>query len=121
MKIKKYRNKIVVSIFMVVFITVLVIVGNIQLDRQKQLFDSFYSTDINGIIEAVWIGDHKCVFKTKKIESIFVFDPYTSNLNDNRMFEYNAGKGDRIIKPAYSDTLQLLKNGVIYKYTFSKP
>ena len=48
----------------------------------------------------------------------FQFRPITSELNENTIFFHIVEKGDSIYKPKFSDTLELIKNGKKYKYTF---
>lgn len=51
--------------------------------------------------------------------SEYVFYPHTDRiLNKNKIFNYEAKKGDKIIKEEYSDTLLLIKQGKVLKYTF---
>jgi hypothetical protein len=44
----------------------------------------------------------------------------TSELNENEKFNIVAKKGDIVIKPAYSDTLRLIKTDKVFLYTFQK-
>jgi len=48
----------------------------------------------------------------------FQFRPITSELNENTIFFHIVEKGDSIYKPKFSDTLELIKDGKKYKYTF---
>jgi len=61
------------------------------------------------------------VFKIEGIEKEFVFYPYTSELNDNKIFYNVAEKGVFIIKEAHSDILKVKKNDKVYQYKFRKP
>lgn len=51
-----------------------------------------------------------------------IFNTYSSNHyeNDNEIFRYFANEVDTILKPAYSVTIRLLKNGREYFNTFEK-
>ncbi|HEY3404953.1 MAG TPA: hypothetical protein VGK59_16300 [Ohtaekwangia sp.] len=48
----------------------------------------------------------------------YTFYPYTSDLNNNTIFESVAQAGDSIFKEAKGDTLYLVKPGGVLKYTF---
>jgi hypothetical protein len=82
-------------------------------------FKDFYRSDIIGTIScktyAGSSGTYFCVDDER-----YNFHPYTSDLNNNKIFDYLAEEGDSIYKPAYSDTLVLIKEGKRYQYTFSK-
>jgi hypothetical protein len=87
----------------------------------KVVFNHFNKTNFNGRItflgtryKGEWINiDGK--------NDTLIFYPKRSKLNSNNDFKYFAELGDSIYKRSYSDTLFLIKNGVVYKYTFDKP
>lgn len=82
-------------------------------------FIDFYRSDIIGTISCkTYAGSSGAYFCVD--DERYNFHPYTSDLNDNKIFEYLAETGDSIYKPAYSDTLILIKEGKKYRYTFSK-
>ncbi|MCG8387833.1 MAG: hypothetical protein MJA30_19935 [Cytophagales bacterium] len=87
--------------------------------RAEQRFERFYNSSLEGRIscqpEGSVAGSKFCIENQK-----FYFHPYTSELNRNKIFEYLAESGDSIYKPAYSDTLILIKEGKEYRYTFAK-
>ncbi|WP_430614139.1 hypothetical protein [Flavobacterium sp. JP2137] len=90
------------------------------IERGKEFFLKFYSAEINSPLEAVRIVNHGAGISLKDGQE-FVFYPYTNKvLNDNDIFDYTAEKGDIIIKPAYSDTLFLIKKDVKRAYLFKK-
>lgn len=89
--------------------------------RDKRFFDYFNSVSINGRLEYSKIGYHGCVFKIKDVKDEFVFFPYTNEINSNKIFNHLVSKGDIIIKESFSDTLIVIKEDKIYKYTFRKP
>lgn len=107
---------ILVGIFIYLFI-----IQNIGEDREKQFFIRFDTTNINGKLEYAKIGYHGSVFKIEGIEKEFVFYPYTSELNDNKIFYNIARKGDFIIKDSHSDILKVKKTNKVYLYKFRKP
>lgn len=90
-------------------------------NRIKGFYNHFNETNINDIIIKVnnnIARGKEIIFDNKNV----IFYPETSHINNNNVFSSIAEKGDRVIKPAYSDTLILIKkNGEILKYTFKKP
>lgn len=88
--------------------------------REQRFYTHFDVADINGRLEYAKIGYHGVVFKIEGIEGEFVFYPYTSNMNNNKIFYNVASEGDLIIKPIHSDTLTLKKDNMVYLYTFQK-
>ncbi|KYG81081.1 hypothetical protein EV198_2971 [Roseivirga ehrenbergii] len=106
-----------------IFIAVLVIGAVFQSTyvkkKGKREFGYFYKTAIVGTISCgpsgSSAGTYFCVDDKR-----FNFNPYTSNINKYKIFSYLAELGDSIYKPAYSDTLTLIKEGEKYRYTFLK-
>ncbi len=92
-----------------------------EYNRQKEFFIHFDTTNIIGSVEYAKIYSQGCMFKIEGIEEEFIFYPYTSELNDNKIFDKLVEKGDSIIKEAYSDVLILKKDNKVYQYTFSEP
>ena len=94
-----------------------------QLSGKKQAYkyyQRFDSTHIEGVIDSsgIWITSNVIKLETG---SKYVFMPYTdSELNNNNIFSYTVERGDSVFKPAYADTLELIKNGKVLRYTFSK-
>lgn len=113
-----------VFIGIIIFIGVLIylfIAQKVGKDREGQFFTRFDNANINGKLEYAKIGYHGSVFKIEGIEKEFVFYPYTNNeLNDNKLFNNVAEKGDFIIKERHSDTLKLMKKNRAYLYKFRK-
>lgn len=113
-----------VYIGIVIFIAVLIYLFTAQSiggKREEQFFIRFDTTNINGKLEYVKIRYHLCAFKIEGIDDEFYFDPITSSLNNKKLFEYTAEKGDLIIKKAHSDILKVKKNDKVYQYKFRKP
>ena len=84
-------------------------------------FNKFNSANING--KLMWVGVYNkgCGFQVIGNTDIFDFAPYTDKvLNGGHIFDSFAQPGDSVVKPPYSDTLFLIKNNKIYKYTFFK-
>lgn len=88
------------------------------MNRDKQFFIRFDTTNINGKLEYVETRYRMCAFKIEGIEEEFYFDPLPSNLNDKKLFEHIAEKGDLIIKEARSDILKVIKKDKVYQYKF---
>jgi len=118
------KMKMVYVGIVILFIAVLIYLFTAQKiggNREEQFFMHFDTTNINGILEYAKIGYHGSVFKIEGIEKEFVFYPYTSELNDNKIFYNIAEKGDLIIKEAHSEVLKVKKNEKVYQYEFRKP
>ncbi len=89
--------------------------------RHKNHFESFYSAEINSFINEVRIANHGVYLELSDGRK-FIFYPYTNKvLNNNKIFNYTAQKGDKVVKRAYGDTLYLIKNNVELAYEFQKP
>lgn len=88
--------------------------------KGKKEFEVFYTSDLNGEISSIATSVGAVYFKLNNASVKYVFFPRTSELNNNQIFEYVATKGDKVIKPAYSDTLKLVKGDKVYLYTFQK-
>ena len=115
------KKKLLVIVLIIIAFAYLFIAQKKGKDRWKQLFNQFDNANINGKLENVGIRYHKCTFKIEGIDEEFCFNPITSNLNDNQIFDHFAVKGDSIIKSSNSDTLKLIKKNKIYLYTFRSP
>jgi hypothetical protein len=90
-------------------------------EKAKKNFEIFYASDLDGEITRCSISAGAVYVRLNNMPTKVAFIPETSELNDYNIFMYTAELGDRIIKPAYSDTLTLIrKNGEVYKYTFAK-
>ncbi len=118
--LKMKRTYFSIAILIIIFIY-LFIAQKIGGNREEQFFIRFDTTNINGKLEYVKIRYHLCAFKIEGINDEFYFDPITSSLNDNKLFEYFAKKGDSIIKKAHSEILKVKKNDKIYQYKFRRP
>lgn len=106
--------------FLIFVIVYIIVAQNFGSKRTIRRFEYFYTTNISGVLEYARAGSYGSVFKVQGIENEFVFYPNTGKLNRKKIFYHIAKKGDLIYKPAYSDTLKLIKNGKIYLYTFKK-
>lgn len=116
---KKILKLVLIGIVCVVPIAILHQVKNSQ--RGKEKFKNFNEANINGKLNEVKIGYKGSVFTLINDSTEYVFYPYTNqSINKAQIFNYIARKGDSIIKPAYSDTLKLIKSDEVLKYTFKK-
>lgn len=90
-------------------------------ERGKRNFRDFDKAEINNILKS----DSYTYDKGASISLLngmdYIFYPHTdSKLNDNKIFNQTAKKGDRVIKESYGDTLFLYKDDRVLKYTFIK-
>ena len=88
--------------------------------KAKRQFDLFFNSNLIGTLEYVDVKFHGVAFKLINDDNEYVFYPYTSLLNDMKIFNHFANVGDSIFKPIKSDTLVLVKNHRQYKYNFQK-
>jgi len=116
-KVKVIISSVIVLIIIIVFFFVR---EEYDDNRWKNEFIHFDSTYINGELEYVALASHAVVFKIKGNKSKYIFSPQTSELNENRIFDHFAKKGDIIIKNKFADTLKLLKSKKVYLYSFDQ-
>lgn len=91
--------------------------GSIYIGQKD--FNDFNKNLINGTINFVGIRHHGSAFSINSGNRVYIFYPYiNSSLNSIHTFESFASIGDSVFKPAYSDTLYLIKSEKTYKYTF---
>jgi hypothetical protein len=88
--------------------------------RDLKQFDVFYTAELKGSIEQVNIKNHGIAFKLTNDINEYEFHPYTSDLNENQIFDHLATQGDSLIKASKSDTIILVKSQKKYKYTFQQ-
>jgi hypothetical protein len=87
--------------------------------RATENYHQFYNAEIIGRIETkVSASKGSSRFQVNGKE--YSFSPYTSDLNDNSIFEHTAEPGDSIFKEQRQDTLLVIKPAKILKYTFYK-
>jgi hypothetical protein len=116
---KKRRNILIIA-FGVIAVIYILTANYFGGQRTKQEFLKFDNSKIDGLIKEVYIKYHGVGFKLDGRNEEFIFYPYTSDLNDNKIFDHFAKSGDRIIKNQNSDTLTLISNDEKYKYTFQR-
>ncbi len=89
--------------------------------KVKKEFDLFYSSSLSGTISKIDEYSRSSNFSLVNNSSEFTFYPYVDKgLNDSEIFQYLAKPGDSIYKPAFSDTLLLIKSHKVYSFTFQK-
>jgi predicted membrane protein len=115
---KKRNLKILgFGLIAIIYIAFAQIFGN---KRDKRNFDKFYSSEIRGSLKEVEIKYHGVGFRVHNDSTEYVFYPYTSIINQKKIFDHFATKGDSVIKKRHQDTLILLKEDRRYLYTFQK-
>lgn len=112
---------VIVGVVLILIVISYIYFGGIYMREQGNKFYSvFNSSNLDGQIERVYVAYKGVAFKLTSDSSTYVFYPITGMLNNNQIFNSFASKGDRVIKPAYSDTLKLVKDDKVYLYTFQK-
>jgi hypothetical protein len=114
------KKKLFIIIFGVLAVIYIIIANYFGHKRTKQEFLEFDNSKIDGVLKDVYIKHHGVGFKITNVNEEFIFYPYSSELNDNKIFDHLAKGGDRIIKSQNSDTLILISNDKEYKYTFQQ-
>ena len=89
-------------------------------ERGKKEFRQFYSSELDGVIVSMHASVGGVYFKLNNTNKEYNFVPLIGEENKNSTFYHTAEKGDRIVKPAYADTLTLITEDTVYKYTFEK-
>ena len=113
-------KKSIIVIFSFVTISIIYLLLSQYYGRRRAIrqYENFYYADIYGKIENIEIKYHGTGFKILGDSNEYVFYPYTSALNNDRIIYYFAKPGDLIIKRSKSDTLILVKSQMEYKYTY---
>ena len=114
------KNILIIALITIAIIGYLLIAEIFGGKRENRHFHIFFASTITGQIEYTKGGYYGSVFKIMGKDIEYVFYPYTDGINEKNIFHYLAVEGDSIYKPAYSDTLKLVKEGKVYKYTFQK-
>jgi hypothetical protein len=112
----KYFIIIIIAIIACIYI---LIGGKYTKNKDNEHFTQFNSDNINGEIEYVDFAYHGIQVKIKGYKLPYVFYP-RHDLHENKRFDDIAAPGDVIIKPAYSDTLKLIKKDKVLLFTFRK-
>lgn len=102
---------------MVVAITVIWLV--LQVKSESELSEDFIFFDkcsINGVINKISFSTGKVYVVIDTLE--FQFFPKYEDMNNNIRFSHTAKVGDSLIKPAFSDTIYLVKPEGRIKYIF---
>jgi hypothetical protein len=105
------------GLIVIIYIAIAQVFGN---KRDKRNFNKFNNSEISGSLKKVEIKYHGVGFWVYNDSTEYVFYPYTSIINQKKIFYNFATKGDSVIKPKYQDTLILIKEGRKYPYTFRK-
>ncbi len=114
----KQFNLIKLAIMLI--IPIFIIIGSkLTIDKGKQHFTQFNTANINGELASIKIAYKGVQFQLKNEKAKYVFYP-NADLLENKLFDDVAEKGDIVIKPAFSDTLKLVKKDKTFLYTFDK-
>src|SRR5262245_21750802 len=110
------------STFLIAFMMVLIIVAVVRQrnrrGRSQVEFKTFYSSALAGRIQDEVITRKGSVL-LKINNEFYTFYPYTSDLNNNSIFESISVPGDSVFKRQNADTLFLVHDKKVYAYTFS--
>ena len=116
---KKRIFYVIMGIIFVIMIILSIYTRKIKVLEHTKSLQEFYSTDVIGKVKSHSISGGYVYLKIHGYKNTdFQFLPIKSELNENTIFFHIIEKGDSIYKPKFSDTLELIKNGKKYKYTF---
>lgn len=89
----------------------------------KIQFDNFNSGNLIGKISYLYASSGAVRFRLSDADESFLFVPLMTPLNDYAHFDSVAQIEDSVYKPAFADTLTLIKvvSKKIYKFTFKTP
>jgi hypothetical protein len=109
-----------VAAALAVGVVLYVYVGGRYSERVAQdNFRVFDQAPVRGVLAKVDIRNHGVGIVLKERPGWLVFYPRTDKrLNQGKHFHLWAEPGDFISKPAYSDTLRLMKGNRVYQYMF---
>ena len=115
-------KKMFTVIGLLILIGFLIFIGIRYQDKKvKREFDLFHSSTLSGKIIKIDKYSRGSNFILDDNPTEFAFYPYIDkSLNNGEIFQYVCQLGDSIYKPAYSDTLVLIKGDKVYSYTFQK-
>lgn len=94
--------------------------SNFEQKRGELFFNQFQGANLNGEVESVGVAYHSVSLKLLNDTNTYMFNPITSELNNNKPFQNFARRGDWVTKQPYVDTLVLRKDGRSYRYVLSK-
>lgn len=112
------KTPYLVAVILVGFLVMIKYSEKKATERYIAHFSEFNSANIDTLLEFARIA-HKGVEIKLMDGRVFVFYPYTDKvLNDGKIFDHIAKKGDSIQKEPYSKIVILVSNGRTYRYTF---
>lgn len=115
---------VLLSIAWIILVNLINYYGSEKCIKQRIWFQEKYKlfneSNINGKLIYVKVKYKLVSFKVDNDSMEYYFSPKTEIINQKKIFNYIAEVGDRIVKPALSDTLQLIKNNGILFYRFRK-
>ena len=115
------NNKKRTTIVLILILGIIILSQYLTRERGKKLFKEFDDVKIENILKKDCYIIHKGSGITLENGAEYVFYPYTDvRLNQGKIFNRIAKKGDKIIKERHGDTLYLIQKNKIFKYTFNK-
>lgn len=115
------NNKKRTTIVLILILGIIILSQYLTRERGKKLFKEFDDVKIENILKKDSYIIHKGSGITLENGAEYVFYPYTDvRLNQGKIFNRIAKKGDKIIKERHGDTLYLIQKNKIFKYTFNK-
>ena len=112
-------TKIVLIFILVGGVTIAFLLNSSDKEGREEYADFFYHKELNGTITFITSGTMGTVrMKLNNIDIEYTILPYRLDSPD---FMDLAQAGDRFIKHAGVDTVQLISNGKVYKFTINRP
>lgn len=94
----------------------------VELEDKKLKMKEFDGYSVNGVIKDVRYNHRVIDMRLAGDTTQYVFRVDDQYSDDQKyIFEVTAQVGDRVVKPAYSDTIRLIKRSKTFYYSFWTP
>ena len=115
--IKIYIDEIIAISIILICLSIFLVLETKRTQKGfSELHQEFYSISLNGSITYLNGSGGRSYFKINQGKKYFLTPHNTSD--DQKSFYSFVNVGDRFIKPAFSDTVTIISQNQINKYTF---
>lgn len=110
-KQRNYTLKNILGLIVIMAITlpVWLYLSSVAAKKSKMQFDIFNSSNLSGKISYLLASNGGVRFRLNDAEATYLFIPLMTPLNNYTDFERISETGDSVYKPAFADTLVLIK------------
>lgn len=85
--------------------------------QENKDYFAFYTAELKGRITALIKNEDKTYFRLDGGKK-YMMDPITVSDRQKSFNQLPVREGDSLVKPAFSDTLAIIKGGTKYRFTF---